>query len=114
MRYDAFVHVPKEKRSKLYKKVIKCIFIGYKEGMKRYKIWDPTSRITLYNRDVVPKEFGGKSETEEVVQTENNPNMVRFELRNEEVDSDESNESKEEVEQLTPVIRRSERPRKIV
>jgi hypothetical protein len=31
---DAFVHVPKEKRSKLYKKVVKCIFIGYKEGMK--------------------------------------------------------------------------------
>ena len=27
---DAFVHVPKEKRSKLDKKVVKCIFIGYK------------------------------------------------------------------------------------
>jgi hypothetical protein len=27
---DAFVHVPKEKRSKLEKKVVKCIFIGYK------------------------------------------------------------------------------------
>jgi hypothetical protein len=32
--YDAFVHVPKEKRSKLEKKAVKCIFIGYKEGMK--------------------------------------------------------------------------------
>jgi hypothetical protein len=31
---DAFVHVPKEMRSKLDKKVFKCIFIGYKEGMK--------------------------------------------------------------------------------
>jgi hypothetical protein len=29
--YDAFLHVPKEKRSKLDKKVVKCIFIGYKE-----------------------------------------------------------------------------------
>jgi hypothetical protein len=28
--YDAFVHVPKEKRSKLDKKEVKCIFIGYK------------------------------------------------------------------------------------
>jgi O-phosphoseryl-tRNA(Cys) synthetase len=27
---DAFMHVPKEKRSKLDKKEIKCIFIGYK------------------------------------------------------------------------------------
>jgi hypothetical protein len=34
---DAFVHVPKEKRSKLDKKEFKCIFIGYKEGMKGYK-----------------------------------------------------------------------------
>jgi hypothetical protein len=35
---DVFVHVPKEKRSKLDKKVVKCIFIGYKEGMKGYKL----------------------------------------------------------------------------
>jgi hypothetical protein len=31
---DAFVHVPKEKRSKLDKKAVKCIFFGYKKGMK--------------------------------------------------------------------------------
>jgi hypothetical protein len=31
---DAFVHVPKENRRKLAKKEVKCIFIGYKEGMK--------------------------------------------------------------------------------
>jgi hypothetical protein len=36
--YDAFVHVPKEKRSKLDRKKVKCIFIGYKEGMKGYKL----------------------------------------------------------------------------
>ena len=30
---DAFVNVPKEKRSKLYKKAFKCIFIGYKDGI---------------------------------------------------------------------------------
>jgi hypothetical protein len=35
---DAFVHVPKEKRSKLDKKAIKCIFNGYKEGLKGYKL----------------------------------------------------------------------------
>jgi hypothetical protein len=37
-RCDAFVHVPKEKRSKLDKKAVKCIFIGYKEEMKGYKL----------------------------------------------------------------------------
>ena len=46
---NAFVHVPKEKRSKLDEKAVKCIFIGYKEGMKGYKIWDLASRKTMYN-----------------------------------------------------------------
>jgi hypothetical protein len=35
---DAFVHVPKEKRSKLDKKAVKCNFIRYKEGMNGYKL----------------------------------------------------------------------------
>jgi transposase InsO family protein len=35
---DAFLHVSKENRSKLDKKEVKCIFIGYKEGMKGYKL----------------------------------------------------------------------------
>jgi hypothetical protein len=50
---DAFVHVPKEKRSKLDKKEVKCIFIGYKQGIKGYKIWDLASRRTMYSQDVV-------------------------------------------------------------
>jgi hypothetical protein len=56
---------------------------------------------------VVFKEVGGKSKTEEVVQTENNPETVWFELRNEEDDSDESTESEEEVVHQTQVVRRS-------
>jgi hypothetical protein len=36
--YDALFDVLKEKRNKLYKKVVKNIFVGYKEGMKGYKL----------------------------------------------------------------------------
>jgi hypothetical protein len=66
----------------------------------------------VYSQDVVFREVGGKSKPEEIVQTKNNLKMVRFELRNEEDDSDESIELEEEVEQHTPVVRRSERVRK--
>jgi hypothetical protein len=46
---DEFIHVPKEKRSKMDKKEVKCIFIGYKEGMKGYKLWNSASRKTMYS-----------------------------------------------------------------
>ena len=38
---DAYVHVPKEKRTKLDNKSERCIFIGYKDGLKGYKLWNP-------------------------------------------------------------------------
>ena len=50
---DAYVHVPKEKRSKLDNNAKKCIFPGYKYCMKRYKIWNPITKKTLYSQDVV-------------------------------------------------------------
>ena len=50
---DAYVHVPKEKRKKLDRKFEKCIFIGYKDGLKGYKLWNPVTRKVVYNRDVV-------------------------------------------------------------
>jgi len=46
---DAYVHVPKEKRTKLGSKSEKCIFIGYKDGSKGYKLWNPVTRKVVYN-----------------------------------------------------------------
>jgi hypothetical protein len=34
------------------KKVEKCIFIGYKDGLKGYKLWNPEIKKIVYSRDV--------------------------------------------------------------
>ena len=53
---DAYVHVPKEKQTNLDSKYEKCIFIGYKDGLKGYKLWNPATRKVVYSRDVVFRE----------------------------------------------------------
>ena len=53
---DVYVHVPKQKRTKLDIKYEKCIFIGYKDGLKGYKLWNPVTQKVVYNRDVVFRE----------------------------------------------------------
>jgi hypothetical protein len=47
--YDAYVHVPKENKSKLDKKDGKCIYIGYKDGLKGYKLWNPETKKVVYS-----------------------------------------------------------------
>jgi hypothetical protein len=46
---DAYVHVPKENSSKLDKKAEKCIFIGYKDGVKGYNLWNPETKKIVYS-----------------------------------------------------------------
>ena len=46
---DAFMHVPKEKRRKLDNKSEKCIFVGYKDGIKGYKLWNHVTRKIVYS-----------------------------------------------------------------
>ena len=48
---DSFAHIPKERRKKLESKLEKCIFIGYKDGVKGYKVWNLATRYAVYNRD---------------------------------------------------------------
>ena len=50
---DVFVHVPKEKRRKLDPKAIKCIFVGYDNHSKAYRVWDPNSKKVEVVRDVI-------------------------------------------------------------
>ena len=49
----AFVHIPKDERSKLDVKVKPCIFLGYDHEEFGYRVWDPMSRKIVRSRDVV-------------------------------------------------------------
>ena len=49
----AFVHVLKDERSKLDNKTKQCIFLGYSNEEFGYRLWDPTIKKIIRNRDVV-------------------------------------------------------------
>jgi hypothetical protein len=83
---DAYVHVPKENRSKLDKKAEKCIFIGYKDGLKGYKIWNPETNKVVYRRDVVFREMKDVVK-QEVLPSKEEPEKIEFDLKDDESDS---------------------------
>jgi hypothetical protein len=87
---DAFVHVPKENRSKLDNKVEKCIFMGYKDGVKGYKIWNPETKNIVYSRDVFFREVKDVSK-QEFLPTQDEPEKIELEL-----DDAKSESSKED------------------
>ena len=107
---DAYVHVPKENRSKLDNKVEKCIFIGYKDGVKGYKIWNPENKKIVYSRDVVFREVKDVSK-QEFLPTQDEPEKIELELDDAKSESFEEEETEEE-EPHTPVLRRSVRDKR--
>jgi len=103
-----FLHVPKEKRTKLDSKSKKCIFIGYKDGLKGYKLWNPVTRKVVYSQYVVFREV------KDVIKHEFQPKeleKIEFELKEEDSNSTAEKESKDEEPQ-TLGVRRSVRERR--
>ena len=49
----AYVHVPKERRRKLDSKTIQCLFIGFDNKTKAYRLYDQTRRRIVISRDAV-------------------------------------------------------------
>lgn len=47
-----YIHMPKEKRTKLEPSVKKGIFVGYSENTKGYRVYIPGQRLVEINRDV--------------------------------------------------------------
>uniref|UniRef100_A0A2N9EER7 CCHC-type domain-containing protein n=1 Tax=Fagus sylvatica TaxID=28930 RepID=A0A2N9EER7_FAGSY len=110
----AYVHISGEDRSKLDPKSKKCIFLGFKKGVKGYKLWDPVAQKVVISRDVV---FDEKSMTkafkEEKSQAAENSNnigrsTVQVELDELESQSDEEPHSNDQEQDST----RSDRPKR--
>jgi len=49
----AYSHIPKENREKLDGKGEKCIFIGYSNESKGYRLYNPETKKMIISRDVI-------------------------------------------------------------
>jgi hypothetical protein len=54
----AYAHVPKELRRKIDEKSEKCIFLGYNDQSKAYKLYNPVRKKVIISRSVEFKEDG--------------------------------------------------------
>ena len=48
----AYAHVPDQLRKKLDHKGEKCIFVGYNDESKAYKLYNPSTKKVIISRDV--------------------------------------------------------------
>ncbi|KAH9726512.1 hypothetical protein KPL70_008282 [Citrus sinensis] len=97
-----------QERIKLNPKSRRCIFLGYADGVKRYRLWDPTAHKIVISRDVIFIEDSSVKEKSKTISVyvENNPK-----------DSDSSevapeHEEQEPVESEAPEVHRSTRERR--
>jgi hypothetical protein len=56
LRCVSYAHVPKEMRIKLVERSEKCVFIGYSEDSKAYRLYNPVTKKYFINKDVEFKE----------------------------------------------------------
>lgn len=73
----AFVHVPKEQRSKFDDKALPCIFMGYGDEEFRYGFCDPMKKKIVRSKDVV---FHEDQTIEDSGEEERQPEKVTVEL----------------------------------
>ena len=52
----AFKHIPDAKQRKLDKKSCKCVFVGYPEGTKGYKLYDLEKKSFVRIPDIIFQE----------------------------------------------------------
>jgi len=54
---EAFVHIPKENRTNIDDKSMKCVFLGYADGEFCYRLWDPVNNKVIRSKDAIFNEL---------------------------------------------------------
>ncbi|KAG6771904.1 hypothetical protein POTOM_023299 [Populus tomentosa] len=78
----AFVHVPRDERSKLDSKTKQCIFLGSEDDEFGYRLWDPKEKKIVRSRDVIffedqtIEDFEQKEKTESTTFIPSNSNPI--------------------------------------
>ena len=110
----AFVHVPDQKRKKLDKKSMQCIFVGYPNGSKGYKLYNPETRKMIRSRDVIFVEnsfqktlLESGKESEELLSDAKDSKSCDVSFKNiddsdEDVDDEDNAQNAEEVQPQRP------------
>ncbi|KAL3846133.1 hypothetical protein ACJIZ3_003536 [Penstemon smallii] len=115
MEIPVYVMYNAQERSKLDPKSRKCIFLGYADGVKGYRLWDPTAHKVIISRDVIFTDNKiQENENDSTSKEKPDTTTVEFEDRQEQevLDSSEAapeHEEQEQVELTTPQVRRSTR-----
>ncbi|KAH9681068.1 hypothetical protein KPL71_026802 [Citrus sinensis] len=106
-----------QERTKLDPKSRRCIFLRYVDGVKGYRLWDPTAHKIVISRDVIfiEDQLQRKDEDDSIVKEKSETVSVYVENNPEDSYSSEAapeNEEQEPVESEVPEVRRSTRERR--
>ncbi|KAH9753523.1 hypothetical protein KPL71_015101 [Citrus sinensis] len=106
-----------QERTKLYPKSRRCIFLGYADGVKGYRLWDPTEHKIVISRDVIfiKDQLQRRDEDDSSVKEKSETIPVYVENNPEDSDSSEAapkHEEQEPVEFEAPEVRRLTRERR--
>lgn len=70
---DVYRHIPKQLRRKLDRKAVKCVFVGYGENVKGFRLWNPATNKVELSRDVI---FDESPVENEIIVNVNSGNSV--------------------------------------